>query len=74
MTLVHATAIGLDRARKEVHLDADRPPVPYDVISIDIGSAPGGMSPREAAQGDVTLTPVKPIDGFSARWEKLIHR
>jgi selenide,water dikinase len=34
--LIHAEAIGLDRARRHVQLK-DRPAVPYDLLSIDVG-------------------------------------
>src|SRR5580704_14610127 len=34
--LIHAEAIGLDRAEKRVQLAA-RPPIAYDILSIDVG-------------------------------------
>lgn len=37
--LVHADAIGLDRAAKRITL-AGLPPLPYDIISIDVGITP----------------------------------
>lgn len=58
-------AIGLDLAGKRV-LCTGRPPVPFDVLSIDIGSTPGlgGVAGSHAH-----ATPVKPIDGFLERFE-----
>ncbi|EFJ42216.1 hypothetical protein VOLCADRAFT_97779 [Volvox carteri f. nagariensis] len=46
-------------------------PVPYDVLSINIGIAPG----RAAVPGvDEHATPVKPIDGFVRQYEQLLER
>jgi len=38
--LVHAECVGVDRTNKQVLLRGGRPPIPYDVLSINIGSAP----------------------------------
>ena len=68
--LYHDTAIGLDPEGKRV-LCAGRPPVPYDVLSINIGSTPS----FEAVPGAQELTtPVKPINTFVARWRQLVDR
>lgn len=58
---------GLDLAGKRV-LCKGRPPVPYDVLSIDIGSTPaaGAVAGQEAY-----AVPVKPIDGFLRRFERV---
>lgn len=58
-------AIGLDLAGQRV-LCRGRPPVPYDLLSIDIGSTPGHGG--AAGVGEHAI-PVKPIDGFLARFE-----
>ncbi|MEQ9640432.1 MAG: selenide, water dikinase SelD [Alphaproteobacteria bacterium] len=58
--LYHTAADGIDPLRREVRC-VDRPAVPYDLLSIDIGSAPrqaGIEGAREHA------LPVKPVDGF----------
>eukprot|EP00941_MAST-03F_sp_MAST-3F-sp1_P001983 g1983.t1 len=72
--LVHAEAIGIDRFEKKVILRG-RPPIAYDVLSINIGSSPQLLSPSPSLnQGNLPITPVKPIGSFSARWEEIIKR
>jgi len=73
--LIHAEVTGLDRAKQEIHLKG-RPPIPYDILSINIGSAPTIIENRAEmfGGGNTTITPVKPIDGFSARWESIVTR
>ena len=62
-------ATGLDPANRRV-LFARRPPVSYDVLSIDIGSTPN-VTVAGAAEHAI---PVKPIDQFLARWTALSAR
>ena len=62
--------IGLDPAGRKV-ICRNRPPVPYDVLSIDVGSAPR-MHDVPGAAGAVA--PVKPIGSFVARWNALVER
>lgn len=38
--LVHAEAVGLDLSKRLIHIKDGRPPIRYDVLSIDIGSTP----------------------------------
>ena len=63
-------AVGLDRADKKV-LCRTRPPVPYDLLSINIGSTPQLLQVAGAAQNAV---PVKPIFEFNTRWLALLER
>jgi selenide,water dikinase len=63
--LYHAEATGLDLDAKLV-LCEGRPPVPYDLLSIDIGSTPGGSEIPGVAGHAI---PVKPIDRFVERFE-----
>ena len=62
--LVHAEAVGLDRAGRLVLL-RDQPPLAYDVLSLDVGAAPDLGSIPGAAEHAV---PVKPIAEFGKRW------
>ena len=62
--------IGIDRAARRV-LCRNRPPVPYDALSINIGSAPQLASVSGAADHAV---PVKPIGQFNQRWLALLAR
>jgi selenide,water dikinase len=68
--LYHAEAVGLDLATKRV-LCRDRPPVRYDLLSLNIGSAPNTASVSGAADHAI---PVKPIDRFVRHWEALWRR
>jgi selenide, water dikinase len=61
----HNEVIGFDLAAKRV-ICRDRPPVPYDILSINIGSTP---SAREIPGVEEHAIAVKPIDGFFARFE-----
>ncbi|HVC98917.1 MAG TPA: FAD-dependent oxidoreductase, partial [Pirellulales bacterium] len=61
--LIRGRVTGLDREERQVHFD-DRPPVPYDVLSIGIGSVPC----RDGhAASDATLLPIKPMQSFLDR-------
>ena len=62
--------VGLDRTGCKV-LCRNRPPVPYDRLSINIGSTPQLASVPGAA-GHVV--PVKPIYQFNQRWLALLDR
>ena len=63
---IFEAAIGLDPAARTV-LFEHRPPVGYDVLSLDVGS-----TPREAVPGAADhAIPVKPIASFLAHWEAL---
>ncbi len=62
--------VGLDRAAGKV-LCRNRPPVPYDLISINIGSTP---QIREVPGAMEYAVPVKPIFQFNQRWLALLER
>lgn len=48
-----------------------RPPISYDLVSIDVGSQPELDSVPGAAQ---YATPVKPVSGLWRRWQELLAR
>ncbi len=67
---LRAEAVGLDRAAAKV-LCRGRPPVPYDLLSINIGSTPRMADVAGAVQH---VVPVKPIHEFDGRWQLLLDR
>ena len=66
----HAEATGLDLMNKQVVCRA-RPPVAYDVLSVNVGSTP---DVSHIPGADRVGVPVKPIDGFRRHWEALRTR
>jgi selenide,water dikinase len=62
--------VGLDLGARRV-LCAGRPAVPYDLVSLDIGSTPNTSEVPGAAAHAI---PVKPIDGFQRRFAALSAR
>src|SRR5262245_50951380 len=63
-------AIDLDLANRQV-ICRHRPPVSYDLVSLNIGSTPNTAEVPGASEHAI---PVKPIDGFLARFEALKAR
>ncbi len=61
---IEATACGIDLAGRSVQLSADRPPVGFDVLSLDTGSTPA----LNISGADVHSVPVKPVWSFYERW------
>ena len=68
--LLRDEVIGIDRDARRV-ICRDRPPVAYDVASINIGSTPQLASVLGATEYAV---PVKPIRQFNQRWLQLLER
>ena len=64
--IYHCAATGIDLDAREVFAEG-RPPIPYDAVSIDIGSAPRTVDVPGAAEHTV---PVKPIGRFVARFPR----
>ena len=67
--LYHAAVTHIDPDARVVRA-ACRPDIPYDLLSIDIGSNPDGG----AIRGVETAIPVKPVDGFLTRWARVEER
>src|SRR5688572_9154042 len=68
--LILGNVVGLARERRELLFD-DRPPLPFDVLSIGIGSVP---SRDGLAAADDTLLPIKPMQTFLPRLEERLKR
>ncbi len=68
--LIHAPATGLDPIAQTVAIEG-RPPIPYDLASIDIGSVPTKLGIDGA---DDHAIPVKPVDQFLTRWQNVEAR
>ncbi|MEP7083770.1 MAG: FAD-dependent oxidoreductase, partial [Betaproteobacteria bacterium] len=68
--MYHDEVVGIDRTNHKV-LCRNRPPVPYDKLSINIGSTPQLGSVPGAADN---VVPVKPIHRFNQRWLDLLER
>ena len=68
--LFHSTAEKIDFDNKEIHCP-DRPPVKYDVLSINIGSRPASNGIEGV---DEFSLPVKPIDKFITGWENIVEQ
>jgi len=68
--LIHARAEHIDPAVGEVHCPR-RPPVRFDLASIDVGSTPAVAGIEGAREHAL---PVKPIDRFLAGWSEIEAR
>ncbi len=63
--LIHGEANGIDRRNRRVMLK-DRPPVAYDLLSIDTGITPLLDDIQGASQWGLA---VKPVSSFGPRWQ-----
>src|SRR5271165_5840915 len=68
--LIRDEAVGLDRGGRSVLCRA-HPPIRWDLLSLDIGSAPRAGDVPGAAEHTIA---VKPIAHFAHRWEALLAR
>ncbi len=68
--LVHAAASGLDRQERQVLL-GDQPPVPYDLVSLDVGITPALDRIAGAEEHGIA---VKPIGKFLEKFDDLLER
>jgi len=67
--LYHDEVTGIDLDRRRI-TNRQRPPVTYDTLSIDIGSAP---DTKITGAADFAI-PVKPVSNFNRRWEQARQR
>lgn len=65
--LIHGEAIGVDREKRELVLP-DRPPLAYDLLSLDTGITPL-LDEIEGARRHAIA--VKPVSTFAPRWQAL---
>ena len=85
--LIIAEACGIDRKLKLINTTDGRPPINYDICSIDIGIKPVAIpiiddtrqiTTTSTNDNDVcednNVTPVKPISSFSGKWKDILER
>ncbi len=65
--LIHGEVTAVDRLTRRVEI-AGRPPLAYDLLSIDVGIAPNLQTIEGAAEHGLA---VKPVSTFAARWRAL---
>ena len=63
------TVVGLDLVNKQI-LCAHRPPVAFDVLSIDIGSTPANVNVPGAEQYAISA---KPVANLLTQWQQIIE-
>jgi selenide,water dikinase len=68
--LITDEVTGIDHANREIQF-ANRPAVPFDVLSVGVGSI---ASMNEVAIDSDTLVPIKPMQSFLRRLEQAIVR
>ena len=68
--IYHAEVNSIDLENKIIYCP-DRPPINYDLISINIGSKPNTLHIPGAKEFAI---PVKPIDQFLSKWDALIEK
>ena len=68
--LIHAEVKGVDLANRRV-LCKDRPDVPFDLLSVNVGSAP---SLDEVRRAEKYAIPVKPVERLLDGWVDIVAR
>lgn len=68
--LYQSEVAGIDLTERKI-LCNNRPPVPYDILSIDIGSTPSALDLPGVVEHAI---PVKPIDRFEEKFEAAQRR
>ena len=67
---IHDEVIRLGLDHRQLHF-RKRPSIPYDLLSLNIGSTPGM---HDIPGADEFAVPVKPISNFLPRWNALLNR
>ena len=67
--LIHGVAERIDRSARLIHI-VGRPPVVYNLLSIDTGITPD----IDEIAGARSAIPVKPVSSFAPRWKELEAR
>ena len=70
--LIHAEVTSIDVINKMIQCHDGRPPLRYDILSIDIGITPKSLPTNFIFHENIT--PVKPIDRFGRRWDDILNR
>lgn len=70
--MIVAEACGIDTKLKQITCKDGRPPISYDICSIDIGISPTPIPTTDSLKDYVT--PVKPISQFSNKWDQILTR
>ena len=76
---IHATVSNIDTNRKLISCSDGRPLIKYTYLSLDIGIHPKPLPMSSSSSSRTTIqpvnvTPVKPIDSFAKRWERIRER
>ncbi|MBL0262362.1 MAG: selenide, water dikinase SelD [Leptospiraceae bacterium] len=66
---IQANVTGLDLQKQLVLLE-NRPPIPYDILSLNVGIVPD----LDSIVGREHITPVKPAIAFFEKWESILHK
>ena len=68
--IIHGQCIGVDRIQRRVLIEG-RPPLGYDLLSIDVGITPEFAGIEGAAEHAIA---VKPVSVFAPKWQELEAR
>lgn len=69
--IILSSASGIDLKKRQVLLDGSRPPLDYDVLSLNVGITPSASGIEGA---DSFATPVKPISSFAEKFHAIIEK
>ena len=58
-----------DLVERKIMFTGQRPPLSFDVVSFDIGSSPAFVNSQQFPS---SITPVKPIDQFTSKWDRFM--